>query len=67
MLDIEVAGRCQRPATSRSNNLSRTQNQRLLAQFKAPDDGRCVAQNMLSFIYSDTPANKDNSFRNHIR
>jgi hypothetical protein len=33
-----------------SNNLSRMQNQRLLVQFKAPDDGRCVARNMLSFI-----------------
>ena len=42
--------RCQRPATSTSNNLSRMQNQRLLVQFWAPDDGRCVAQNMLSFI-----------------
>jgi len=41
---------CQRPATSTSNNLSRMQNQRLLVQFWAPDDGRCVAWNMLSFI-----------------
>jgi len=33
-----------------SNNPPRMQNQRLLVQFKAPDDGRCVARNMLSFI-----------------
>ena len=39
-----------RPVTSTSNNLSRMQNQRLLVQFWAPDDRRCVAQNMLSFI-----------------
>ena len=25
-------------------------DQRLLMQFQAPDDGQCVAQNMLSFI-----------------
>jgi len=50
LLDVEVAGRCQRPATSASNNLSRMQNQRVLVQFWAPDDGRCVARNMLSFI-----------------
>jgi len=49
LLDAEVAGRCQRPATSASNNLSRMQNQRLLVQFSAPDDGRCVARNMLIF------------------
>jgi hypothetical protein len=34
----------------RSNNLPRIQNQRLLVQFQAPDNGRCVARNMLSFI-----------------
>ena len=50
LLDDEVAGRCQRPATSTSNNLSPRQNQRLLVQFWAPDDGRCDARNMLSFI-----------------
>ena len=33
-----------------SNNPPRMQNQRLLVQFYAPDDGRCVARNMLSFI-----------------
>jgi len=33
-----------------SNNLSRMKNQRLSVQFQAPDDGRCVARNMLSFI-----------------
>jgi hypothetical protein len=33
-----------------SINLSLMQNQRLLVQFYAPDDGRCVARNMLSFI-----------------
>ena len=48
LLDIEVVG--QRPATSTSNNLSHMQNQRLLVQFWAPDDGRRVARNMLSFI-----------------
>ena len=48
LMDVEVAGRC--PATSMSNSLSRMQNQRLLVQFWAPDDGRCVARNMLSFI-----------------
>jgi hypothetical protein len=44
MLDVEFAGRGQRPATSASNNLSRMQNQSLLVQFWAPDDGRCVAR-----------------------
>ena len=39
-----------RPATSTSNILPRGQNQRLLAQFWAPDDGRFFARNMLSFI-----------------
>jgi len=34
----------------RSNNLPRTKNQRLPVQSSAPDDGRCVARNMLSFI-----------------
>ena len=33
-----------------SDNLPRMQNQRLLVQFRAPDDGRRVARNMLSFI-----------------
>jgi hypothetical protein len=33
-----------------SNNLPHMKNQRLLVQFQAPDDGRCVARNMLSFI-----------------
>ena len=33
-----------------SNDLPRMQNQRLLVQFWAPDDGRCVARSMLSFI-----------------
>jgi len=33
-----------------SHNLPRMQNQRLLMQFYAPDDGRYVARNMLSFI-----------------
>ena len=32
LLDVEVAGRCQRPATSKSN-ISRMQNQRLVVQF----------------------------------
>ena len=50
LLEVEVAGHWQRPATSTSNNLSRMQNQRLLVQFWAPDNGRCVARNMLSFI-----------------
>jgi len=36
--------------TLRSNNLSRMQNQKLLVQFWAPDDGRCIARNMLSLI-----------------
>jgi len=49
LFDVEVAGRCQRPATSTSNNLSRMQKQRLIVQFWAPDDGRRIAQNMLSF------------------
>ena len=35
---------------NKSNNLSHMQNQRLLVQFWAPDDGRRVARNMLSFI-----------------
>jgi len=48
MLEAEVAGHC--PASSASNNLSRMQNQRLPVQFWAPDDGRRVARNMLSFI-----------------
>jgi hypothetical protein len=34
-----------------SNNLPRTRNQRLPVEFEAPDDGRCVVWNMLSFIY----------------
>jgi len=42
------ANSVQQPSTS--NNLSRMQNQRLQVQFWAPDDGRCVARNMLSFI-----------------
>ena len=50
LLDVEVAGRCQHPATSTSNNLSHMQNQGLLVQFWAPDDGRFVARNMLSFV-----------------
>jgi len=52
LLDAEVAGRwqCQRPATSMSYNLSHMQNQRPLVQFWAPDDGRHVAPNTLSFI-----------------
>jgi hypothetical protein len=33
-----------------SNNPPHMQNQRLLVQFYAPNDGRCVAWNMLSFI-----------------
>ena len=33
-----------------SNNLPRMQTQRLLVQFQSPDDGRCIARNMLSFI-----------------
>jgi len=33
-----------------SNNLPRMKNQRLLVQFWAPGDGRCVARNMSSFI-----------------
>jgi len=47
-----VAGRCRRTASSSYtfNNSPRMQNQRLLVQFYAPDDGRCVAQNMVSFI-----------------
>jgi hypothetical protein len=40
----------QRPATTTSNNLSRMQNQRLLVQFWSPDDGRCVARNILSYV-----------------
>jgi hypothetical protein len=35
---------------STSDNLPRMQNQRLLVQFQVPDDLRCVARNMLSFI-----------------
>jgi hypothetical protein len=42
--------RCQRLATPTSNKLLRLQNQSLLVQFWAPDDERCVARNMLSFI-----------------
>ena len=47
-----AAGRCQVTASSNhtSNNPTRMQNQRLLAQFQAPDERRCVARNMLSFI-----------------
>jgi len=46
-----VARRCQRPAATRPTTLQGImQNQRLLVQFYAPDDGQCVAQNMLSFI-----------------
>jgi hypothetical protein len=48
LLDIVFAGRC--PATTTSNNLLGMQNQRLLMQFWAPDDGRCVARNTLSLI-----------------
>ena len=33
-----------------SNNFPHTKNQRLPVQFQAPDDGRCVARNMLNFI-----------------
>jgi hypothetical protein len=33
-----------------ANNPPSMQNQRQLVWFYAPDDGRCVAQNMLSFI-----------------
>ena len=60
-----VGGRCQAESAVRlhhlilclttssdhtSNNPPRMQNQRLLVQFQAPGDGRCVARNMLSFI-----------------
>jgi hypothetical protein len=31
-----------------AGNLTRMQNQRVQLQFWAPDDGRCVARNMLS-------------------
>ena len=34
-----------------SNNPPHMQNQRPVVQFLAPDDGRCVARNMLSFIW----------------
>jgi len=35
---------------------------------RLPDDGSSVIRNMLEhFQYSDTSANEDNSFRNHIR
>ena len=50
LLDVEFAGRWQRPANSTSDNLLLMQNQRLLVQFWAPDDGRCVARIMLNFI-----------------
>jgi hypothetical protein len=33
-----------------SSNPPRMQNQSLLVQFLAPDDGRCFARNILSFI-----------------
>jgi hypothetical protein len=33
-----------------ANNPPRMQNLRLIVQFWAPDDGRCVARNMLNFI-----------------
>jgi hypothetical protein len=33
-----------------SNNLLPIENQRLPMQFRAPDDGRCVARNMLSIV-----------------
>jgi hypothetical protein len=33
-----------------SDNLPCMQNQMLLVQFQAPDDGRCVARNMFSLI-----------------
>jgi hypothetical protein len=39
-----------RPPTTRPNNFPRTKNQRLPVQFYAPDDGQCVARNMLNFI-----------------
>jgi len=37
-------------ASYTSNNLPRMKNQRLPVQYLAPDDGRCVARNMLSFV-----------------
>ena len=56
-----VAGRCQVEhllilyltafSNYTSNNPPLMQNQKLLVQFQAPDDGRCVARNMLSFLY----------------
>jgi len=36
LLDVEVAERCQFPATSASNSVSPMQNQRLLVHFWAP-------------------------------
>ena len=49
LLDVVVFGRWQSPTTTTSNNHSHIKNQWLLVQFLAPDDGRCVARNMLSF------------------
>jgi len=49
-----AVGCCQAQLTTStsymSNNLPHMNNQRLLVQFWAPDDGRCVARNMLGFI-----------------
>jgi hypothetical protein len=45
LFNVVVAGRCQLSlTTTTSNNLSCMQNQRLLVQFWAPDDGWCVAE-----------------------
>jgi hypothetical protein len=41
----------QRPPTTCTNNLPHMKNQKLPVHIYAPDDGRCVARNMLSFIY----------------
>jgi hypothetical protein len=40
----------QRPAATCPTTFHACKTKRLLVQFLAPDDGQCVAQNMLSFI-----------------
>ena len=45
-----VGGRCPTSTNYKSNNLTRMKNQRLPVQFYSPNDGRCVARNMLRLI-----------------
>ena len=52
LLDVQLVSTVCLTTTTNytSNNLPRMKNQRLPVRFQAPDDGRCVARNMLSFI-----------------